>query len=59
MREQNESHPSWVRGLKQFIVVRMKAGGESHPSWVRGLKRIFQIQAPRTRLRRTLHGCVD
>ena len=32
------SHPMWVRGLKQVVVVETKRNYKSHPMWVRGLK---------------------
>ena len=35
---EDQSHPSWVRGLKQDAMPDIKATGTSHPSWVRGLK---------------------
>ena len=35
----DESHPSWVRGLKSEAGVnRIIVDARSHPSWVRGLK---------------------
>ena len=34
------SHPSWVRGLKQELVIESIKAFLSHPSWVRGLKQI-------------------
>ena len=33
-----QSHPTWVRGLKQRIINSMCNGRTSHPTWVRGLK---------------------
>ena len=32
------SHPTWVRGLKQLWLKRLRRKIESHPTWVRGLK---------------------
>ena len=32
------SHPTWVRGLKPFLVDQAKETLKSHPTWVRGLK---------------------
>ena len=32
------SHPTWVRGLKHFGVLRNQLLSVSHPTWVRGLK---------------------
>ena len=37
--EEAESHPVWVRGLKQsFLDQLVVLGLRSHPVWVRGLK---------------------
>ena len=33
------SHPTWVRGLKQSMTLRLLSIRKSHPTWVRGLKR--------------------
>ena len=33
-----QSHPTWVRGLKQFVTQHQQERFESHPTWVRGLK---------------------
>ena len=33
-----ESHPMWVRGLKQVIILSSMKKVLSHPMWVRGLK---------------------
>ena len=33
-----ESHPVWVRGLKQGSCTRKSRSIKSHPVWVRGLK---------------------
>ena len=34
----NLSHPTWVRGLKQWTVALLALVLWSHPTWVRGLK---------------------
>ena len=34
----SESHPSWMRGLKQYVAVIYGSTLPSHPSWMRGLK---------------------
>ena len=34
----NLSHPTWVRGLKHRLSVRLSLPSTSHPTWVRGLK---------------------
>ena len=36
----NQSHPTWVRGLKQNSYDTIDEDVESHPTWVRGLKPI-------------------
>ena len=45
-----ESHPVWVRGLKQKFTDKVCNNGKSHPVWVRGLKHrlvvIFNLCAP-------------
>ena len=33
-----QSHPTWVRGLKQLIGKLSCLHARSHPTWVRGLK---------------------
>ena len=33
-----QSHPTWVRGLKQLQDKDGEYSKESHPTWVRGLK---------------------
>ena len=38
------SHPTWVRGLKQFPKLTNLLHIQSHPTWVRGLKRIAQAE---------------
>ena len=35
------SHPTWVRGLKQWRLPIAVDCKRSHPTWVRGLKLIF------------------
>ena len=35
-----QSHPSWVCGLKQVLVMPPVNNFRSHPSWVCGLKRL-------------------
>ena len=37
-KDSNESHPTWVRGLKRFLLVNVAPPVLSHPTWVRGLK---------------------
>ena len=37
-----ESHPMWVRGLKQHHEEQKQSRGWSHPMWVRGLK-LFNV----------------
>ena len=54
----NQSHPAWVCGLKQYLVTESVRFCKSHPAWVCGLKPntlISQIVC----LRHTLRGCVD
>ena len=34
-----ESHPAWVCGLKQDMVIYREQNAKSHPAWVCGLKR--------------------
>ena len=34
----NESHPTWVRGLKRVKTEESLIPRMSHPTWVRGLK---------------------
>ena len=38
--QEQQSHPSWVRGLKPFNTFVKYSYCKSHPSWVRGLKLI-------------------
>ena len=40
-----ESHPSWVRGLKQCLWRYFEQTVKSHPSWVRGLKHGMRRQS--------------
>ena len=37
-----ESHPMWVRGLKQRSIRRLNIYIASHPMWVRGLKQMLR-----------------
>ena len=37
----DESHPTWVRGLKLAIFVTISSIITSHPTWVRGLKQLL------------------
>ena len=53
-----QSHPTWVRGLKQAVVADWCDGFGSHPTWVRGLKQYVSGAAPQY-VGRTLRGCVD
>ena len=56
--DRSESHPTWVRGLKQAACLVHDSDSESHPTWVRGLK--LQSFADSSFLcGRILHGCVD
>ena len=34
------SHPTWVRGLKQYNIADDNVRKKSHPTWVRGLKHV-------------------
>ena len=52
------SHPTWVRGLKLYLLAIIPAFLKSHPTWVRGLKLVDEVVAVRG-VRRTLRGCVD
>ena len=36
--EPQQSHPTWVRGLKRFLGCVLCGALGSHPTWVRGLK---------------------
>ena len=52
------SHPTWVRGLKQTIIVESLPRNMSHPTWVRGLKPSGEPGKANPQ-GRTLRGCVD
>ena len=39
--QEQQSHPSWVRGLKLIGILSHNKSIRSHPSWVRGLKHIY------------------
>ena len=39
-----ESHPTWVRGLKQLLGGYSDINFLSHPTWVRGLKQDVAFQ---------------
>ena len=54
-----ESHPTWVRGLKQNGDVVQNNDWMSHPTWVRGLKHEEISGSPKHYQSRILHGCVD
>ena len=53
-----KSHPTWVRGLKYYVLAVALDPPESHPTWVRGLKYLHQGR-PKQGGRRTPRGCVD
>ena len=53
-----ESHPMWVRGLKQWHKYHIRQFFLSHPMWVRGLKRSV-LRCLLAACGRTLCGCVD
>ena len=53
-----QSHPTWVRGLKQTSREALEWRTRSHPTWVRGLKLSFRVSVCLF-LSRTLRGCVD
>ena len=38
-----QSHPLWVRGLKQVIKEKEIIRNKSHPLWVRGLKPVILL----------------
>ena len=46
-----QSHPMWVRGLKQTRNARIASHYKSHPMWVRGLK--LTLDAPSTDLQQS------
>ena len=52
------SHPSWVCGLKRFIIIQSIDVLKSHPSWVCGLKHL-PLSAWVFNVSHTLRGCVD
>ena len=35
------SHPTWVRGLKPYLIINIITVSMSHPTWVRGLKQLW------------------
>ena len=39
LRFRQQSHPTWVRGLKLVLILSVRTTSKSHPTWVRGLKR--------------------
>ena len=53
-----ESHPMWVRGLKQGYGWKESMVTMSHPMWVRGLKPCQVVILPPAG-RRIPCGCVD
>ena len=52
------SHPTWVRGLKLYILAHLVDVFSSHPTWVRGLKHGISNREVIVKSR-TLRGCVD
>ena len=56
--QDRRSHPTRVRGLKQYLKRQWIMIKMSHPTRVRGLKHIVQT-AEDTLVCRTPHGCVD
>ena len=56
--EEDKSHPSWVCGLKQLFLKRLRKHILSHPSWVCGLK-LKDSRGYPYQVRHTLRGCVD
>ena len=54
-----QSHPTWVRGLKLSCSRIEIRGIGSHPTWVRGLKQIIKCADLDEADGRTLRGCVD
>ena len=52
------SHPTWVRGLKLGVNIRLLVLLWSHPTWVRGLKQDVDADSDAF-VSRTLRGCVD
>ena len=55
---QDKSHPVWVRGLKQYYVIKFSKKSKSHPVWVRGLKLLI-MPLKFCQSSRTPCGCVD
>ena len=53
-----ESHPAWVCGLKQKIIVLEDVALLSHPAWVCGLK-LNHLLSFNLHISHTLRGCVD
>ena len=41
----DESHPTWVRGLKRGTNLNYFGTDGSHPTWVRGLKLFYLVLA--------------
>ena len=41
-----KSHPTWVRGLKQYVTNSFIVIKTSHPTWVRGLKHTVLFAQP-------------
>ena len=58
LKPDSESHPTWVRGLKQGYLCALGLLLVSHPTWVRGLKHHTADEGT-SDTGRTLHGCVD
>ena len=44
-----ESHPTWVCGLKLFLIFPNLRSTKSHPTWVCGLKRYFSTECAKAR----------
>ena len=53
------SHPAWVCGLKQTLMMAFICKAESHPAWVCGLKPQIGGIICKVVPRHTLRGCVD
>ena len=53
-----ESHPAWVCGLKQNVILNIVLRNRSHPAWVCGLKRRYHKRFA-AGCCHTLRGCVD
>ena len=43
MIDKEESHPTWVRGLKPKHLAAVIQPRRSHPTWVRGLKHFLMV----------------